>query len=100
MPLIPILLAFAQLATSGESEATARIWVDWGEASAQSVSAELAQLQAERTKAERPPTEQAQALGKRVGEIVAAGDCAEGERVARAAGDMGLARAVRDYCYK
>lgn len=38
------------------------------------------------------------ALGERVGDIVALGDCAEGERVARTAGDFALVAAVRDYC--
>jgi hypothetical protein len=40
----------------------------------------------------------AEALGARVGEAVRAGDCAEGERIARAAGDFPLVEAVRDYC--
>jgi hypothetical protein len=37
-------------------------------------------------------------LGARVGEIVRAGDCEEGERVARAAGDFPLVEAVRAHC--
>lgn len=37
-------------------------------------------------------------LGRRVGEIVALGDCGEGERVARAAGDFALVAAVRAHC--
>jgi len=37
-------------------------------------------------------------LGARVGEIVRGGDCAEGERVARAAGDFPLVEAVRAHC--
>ena len=37
-------------------------------------------------------------LGTRVGEIVRAGDCEEGERVARAAGDFPLVEAVRAHC--
>jgi hypothetical protein len=37
-------------------------------------------------------------LGARVGEIVRAGDCEEGERVARAAGDFPLVQAVRAHC--
>ena len=37
-------------------------------------------------------------LGTRVGEIVRAGDCEEGERVARAAGDFPLLEAVRAHC--
>lgn len=41
---------------------------------------------------------EAVALGERVAEAVRAGDCAEGERMARAAGDFPLVAAVRDYC--
>jgi len=41
---------------------------------------------------------EAAALGERVAEVVRAGDCAEGERMAREAGDFPLVRAVRDYC--
>lgn len=37
-------------------------------------------------------------LGERVGEVVRQGDCQEGERMARAAGDFALVQAVRDYC--
>ena len=37
-------------------------------------------------------------LGARVGEIVRTGDCEEGERVARAAGDFPLVDAVRAHC--
>jgi hypothetical protein len=42
--------------------------------------------------------DEAIALGRRVGEVVRAGDCAEGERMARAAGDLALVRAVREHC--
>ena len=41
---------------------------------------------------------EAVALGRRVGEVVRAGDCAEGERIAREAGDFALVRAVREHC--
>jgi hypothetical protein len=41
---------------------------------------------------------QGRALGERVGEIVRLGDCEEGERVARAAGDFALVEAVRGHC--
>lgn len=42
--------------------------------------------------------EEAVALGRHVGEIVRAGNCAEGERIAREAGDFALVRAVRAHC--
>jgi hypothetical protein len=38
------------------------------------------------------------ALGERVGAVVRAGNCAEGERIARAAGDFPLVQAVRAHC--
>ena len=41
---------------------------------------------------------EAVALGERVAEVVRRGDCAEGERLAREAGDFPLLRAVRDHC--
>ena len=41
---------------------------------------------------------EAVALGRRVGEVVRAGDCAGGERMAREAGDFALVRAVREHC--
>jgi hypothetical protein len=41
---------------------------------------------------------EARSLGDRVGKLVAAGDCRGGERMALAAGDSALVRAVRDYC--
>jgi hypothetical protein len=48
-----------------------------------------------------PPSrsqDEAVALGRRVGEMVRAGDCAGGERMAREAGDLALVRAVREHC--
>jgi hypothetical protein len=41
---------------------------------------------------------QGRALGEQVGEIVRLGDCEEGERVARAAGDFALVEAVLAHC--
>jgi hypothetical protein len=41
---------------------------------------------------------EAVALGERVGAVVRAGDCAEGERIAREAGDFALVRAVHEHC--
>jgi hypothetical protein len=42
--------------------------------------------------------DEAIALGRRVGQVVRAGDCAQGERIAREAGDLALVRAVREHC--
>ena len=44
--------------------------------------------------------DEAVALGRRVGEVVRAGDCAQGERIAREAGDLALVRAVREHCHR
>jgi hypothetical protein len=41
---------------------------------------------------------EAVALGERVGQVVRAGDCAGGERIAREAGDFALVRAVLEHC--
>lgn len=46
----------------------------------------------------RRSEDEAVALGRRVGEVVRAGDCAQGERLAREAGDLALVRAVREHC--
>jgi hypothetical protein len=84
------------------------LFTDWSGANRQSVAAE-------REARERPPIVEAEtaafsatagvlmapgsrALGERVGEIVSLGDCSEGERMARAAGDFALVAAVRDHC--
>jgi hypothetical protein len=40
----------------------------------------------------------AEALGERVGETVRDGDCENGERLARQAGDFALVQAVREHC--
>jgi len=42
--------------------------------------------------------DEAVALGERVADFVRRGDCVEGERIAREAGDFPLVRAVRDHC--
>lgn len=102
-----VSLAAAPAAASGPgADARGRfssLFVDWNAASRQSI-------EAEREQATRPAPEPvatasahvavagSRALGERVGDIVALGDCADGERVARAAGDFALVAAVRDYC--
>ena len=76
------------------------LFVDWGAVNRQSIDAER------QARAPQPAPAAAVAgtapgsrsLGERVGEIVAAGDCSEGERVARQAGDFALVAAVRDHC--
>lgn len=76
------------------------LFVDWRDASRESVEAERRAAALAPTGAAAVPgtVPGSAALGQRVGEIVALGDCAEGERVARAAGDFALVAAVRDHC--
>lgn len=81
------------------------MWTGWGTANAASLTIErrsvervredLATGDAER---QRQLRSQGRALGERVGEIVRLGDCEEGERLAREAGDFALVEAVRDHC--
>src|SRR3546814_19728737 len=82
-----LLLQAAQVPPSAESAGFGAMWVDWNALGRQSSAAERAP----------PPVQQrdradAASLGQRVGEVVASGDCAIGERLAREAGDLPLAR--------
>jgi hypothetical protein len=100
------LAAGPAAASEPAADARARfgsLFVDWTGASRESIEAEREQA----ARPAPPPVATAsaamavpgsRALGERVGDIVALGDCAEGERVARAAGDFALVAAVRDYC--
>ena len=104
--LAPFALAAAQPVCaqpvppqSPSASAFSRLFTPWTAAAHDSLAAEG------ETRAPAPPANdgdrariQAAALGERVGEIVRAGDCEEGERVARAAGDFALVQAVRDHC--
>ncbi|TMJ17714.1 MAG: hypothetical protein E6G94_01660 [Alphaproteobacteria bacterium] len=95
----------ALLAAPAAPPPAAAPFLDWRALSRDSARVESEQL---RKPAEMPSTlasrtdaiVRGRALGDRVGQIVAAGDCDEGERQARAAGDIALANAVRNYCYK
>jgi hypothetical protein len=123
MTLKPALLALcaaltplASVAAAGQtappppSNPFQGLWTGWSGASRDSLEAETrTPVQPDRA----PPAatsipagspllsrsrEEAEALGARVGEIVRGGDCAEGERIARAAADFALVQAVREYC--
>ena len=97
--------AFAQAAPASPTNDFRSMWTGWGTANAASIAIErrsvervredLATGDAER---QRQLRSQGRALGERVGEIVRLGDCEEGERVAREAGDFALVEAVRDHC--
>jgi hypothetical protein len=104
--LMLLSLAAAPAAAANTPSAPERarfqsLFVDWSSANRQSI-------ETERLAAQRPaPPAQADggtagagsvALGERVGDVVALGDCAEGERIARAAGDFALVAAVREHC--
>jgi hypothetical protein len=69
------------------------LWADW-----RSVSSESRAAEARRSSVEDRTVAEARTLGERVGELVAAGDCEGGERMAREAGDFPLVDAVRNYC--
>lgn len=77
---------------------TSGLWVDWKKLSEESREAEDGRVPTAGPERQRLSHVEASALGKRVGELVATGDCAGGERVAREAGDFALVRAVRDHC--
>lgn len=110
----PILFCLALLAPSVVHAADApaaapsefsRLWTGWGSVNRDAMSTEteaMRRLRQDLTNADAERLHQLQnqgrALGARVGEIVRLGDCEEGERVARAAGDFALVEAVRAHC--
>ena len=96
------LLAFALLAQPAaqtpppEPPRFGDLFTDWRAANQEALDQERS-LDA----AANAPTRtvaQAEALGDRVGRIVAEGECEEGERIAREAGDFALVRAVQNHC--
>ena len=82
-----------------------RLWTGWGGVNREAMSTETDAVRRVRDDVATADARrldqlrnQGRALGERVGEIVRLGDCAEGERVARAAGDFALVEAVRAHC--
>lgn len=69
------------------------LWLDWRSLNGANLAAE-----ARREANARRSAAEARTLGDRVGQLVAAGDCEGGERMAREAGDFPLVDAVREYC--
>lgn len=114
MTLRPFLFAIALLAptilAAQAPEPAPRgqfdsLWTSWRATNTQALRSENAAIeQVRRDVATADAARQAalrnqgRALGERVGEIVRAGDCEEGERVAREAGDFALVEAVREHC--
>jgi hypothetical protein len=95
-----ILLASA-LASAAPAQPAAQggfsgLWTPWSGVNAESLRAETIRAAPARAEgAYRPGSPE---LGARVGEEVRGGNCAEGERLARAAGDFPLLEAVRAHC--
>ena len=71
------------------------LWTSWSGVNAEALQAET---RAAPAAAEGPLRAGSPELGQRVGEEVRNGNCAEGERLARAAGDFPLLDAVRAHC--
>lgn len=105
-PLCLALLAAAPAGAQAPGAADfSRLWTGWGAVNREAMTTErrgieqvrrdVATADAGRMRALR---EHGRDLGERVGEIVRMGDCAEGERVAREAGDFALVEAVRAHC--
>lgn len=77
------------------------LWTGWSGANRDSIRAETEAARANAAPAAQAPARYqagSVALGERVGEVVRLGDCAEGERLARLAGDFPLVEAVRTHC--
>ena len=90
--------------TAGSSDFS-RLWTGWGSVNRDAMETErqgIEQIRRDVASADtarlRALREQGRELGERVGEIVRLGDCEEGERIAREAGDFALVEAVRDHC--
>src|SRR6185436_1034338 len=109
------LLAIAVLAPSaalGQVNSAAsgttdfqRLWTGWSRVNGEAMSTESQGIERVRQDVAtanasrlRQLGAQGRALGERVGEIVREGDCDDGERVAREAGDFALVEAVRAHC--
>ena len=109
--ILGLLLAWPSLAAAAPAPSTepssdfSGLWTGWNRVNREAMSIETAAMRRVRRDVEtadaarlRELQNQGRALGERVGEIVRLGDCAEGERVARAAGDFALVEAVRAHC--
>lgn len=101
-------LAFAQIAPAAPPappSAFGTLWTGWRDVNASALEKEREAVEevredfvAANSHRRRQLQNQGRALGERVGEIVREGDCEDGERVARRAGDFALVQAVRAHC--
>jgi hypothetical protein len=97
--------ALAQGAPAPQPQGFAGLFTPWSGVNRDSVQAEIEarRLAAQQSAPTASPEQQqrytqAVSLGERVGRVVRDGDCEEGERMARNAGDFALVRAVRSHC--
>jgi len=94
--IVSALASAVPAPANGADRSYSNLWTSWSRANSEALRAEAAR------QAPAAPSGPLRAgspeLGARVGEIVRAGDCEEGERVARAAGDFPLVDAVRAHC--
>ena len=105
LALVAPSLAVAAEAPPSPPSQFSRLWTGWGSVNRDAMTTEteaMRRVQEDVATADAERLHQLQnqgrALGERVGEIVRLGDCAEGERVARSAGDFALVEAVRAHC--
>jgi len=94
--LLAAALASAAPAQPAAPSGFSGLWTPWSGVNAESLRAETAR--AATGPSEGPLRPGSPELGQRVGEEVRNGNCAEGERLARAAGDFPLLDAVRAHC--
>ena len=113
LPTVTLCLALlapsSALAQANAAAPTAsdfsRLWTGWNSVNRDAMTIETEAVERVRRDVATADAErlrrlqsQGRALGERVGEIVRQGDCEEGERVAREAGDYALVEAVRSHC--
>ena len=104
--ILLVAVALAQTAPGAAPPARfGQLWTGWSSANSESIQAEKAALErlrrdiaAANADRRRQLMSEGRALGERVGEVVRIGNCAEGERLARQAGDFALVAAVREHC--
>ena len=105
LPCLALLAPAPALAQAPASSDFSRLWTGWSSVNREAMTTErqgIEQVRRDVASADsarlRALRDQGRALGERVGEIVRLGDCEEGERIAREAGDFALVEAVRDHC--
>ena len=105
LPCLALLVAAPAAAQAPSAADFGRLWTGWSNVNRDSMTTERQRIEQVRSDVAtadsarlRALRNQGRALGERVGEIVRLGDCSEGERVAREAGDFALVEAVRAHC--